>query len=169
MNPVNTGKYMGEYISKLSNHPEYVKRGAIKALHSRTNTICSDENYLKKETGNIFKDFSNNDYDFCYIKKDITRKHSNNNNNNTGEVRGSIVILYSCEISEKIRIVAVYRLITAFHSQNLIGKLICNTTPNNSKLDSKNVMYSLLHQCGALYFIETGRSLGVCISDTSQM
>lgn len=120
---------------------------------------------LRQETNNIIRDFSRNGYNPNYIKKVIASNRTLNNENRE-EVKGNIVIPYVRGVSEKIRrIAATYGLRTAFHSRNTIGKFICNTTPEVSKLDTKNVIYNLPCECGALYFGETCRPLGVRVGE----
>lgn len=55
---------------------------------------------------------------------------------------GSIVILYVCGVSEKIRkIAATFGLRTAFHSCHMLGRILSGKKPSNSVFDTK-IIYS---------------------------
>lgn len=84
----------------------------------------------------------------------------------TQEVKGSVVIPYVAGLSEKIRRIAKrYGLRTAFHSRKTLGNFICDITPKITTMESKNVIYSIPCECGAVYLGETGRPLGVRVGE----
>ena len=54
--------HSGLYIKKDSNHPDYVKHGAIRTLHACTTNICSGDKYLRNDINITVDDFSHNGY-----------------------------------------------------------------------------------------------------------
>ena len=85
------------------------------------------------------------------------------------ETRDTTVISYIGGISEKIRrALTRYGMQTAFRCHNIIGNLLSRTTPCDSTLNTKNVIYRVPCECVAQYFGEKGRPLGVRVSDTHE-
>lgn len=140
----------------MSNHPDHVKRGLIRSLHTHANNICSNKTLLDNEVKNIFNDLR---YSSEYIRSCLVKKHPKMSDR---EVRGSLVIPYVWGVSKKIRrIAASFDLRTAFHSRLILERLLCSKTPSLEMLDKKNIIYNIPCECGKVYLGETCRSLRV--------
>lgn len=128
--------HMGQYIHKLSNHLDHVKRGVIRSLHALAISLCSSKNSLDVEINHIFNAFEANSYSKKFIRNCIADNKKPERPN--AEVKGSLIISYVCGVSEKIRkIAAAFGLHTAFHSRHTLGKLLPVRKPADQNFDTK--------------------------------
>ena len=134
-------------------------------MQVRAEGICSNNELLQRELGNIIKIFEGNGYRSSFVKKALASK-TREKNVEQAVVKVNVTIPYLRGISERIkRIAARYGLRVAIYSRNTIGKFICYSSQGVPKLDSKNVIYSITRECGAQYIGETSRPLGVRIGE----
>ena len=75
-------------------------------------------------------------------------------------MRGSIVIPYVRDVSEKIKKTATkFWLDTAFHSHHILVKLLTVTKPLEPVFNTNNIIYYIPCECGCEYIGESCRSL----------
>ena len=159
--PTSTGRY----LNFESHHPDWIKRGIVKCLQHRVQTVSTDEQKKNKELSRLTDTMQRNGYPKGFLKCK-TKTATQSDIDQAEKPAATVSLPYTKGLSEKIRrICKKYNIRTTFKSNNTLRRQLCKVKPPTSAKDTKNCIYNIPCSCGQSYTGETGRPLAVRLQE----
>ncbi|KAM7297236.1 uncharacterized protein ISCGN_022389 [Ixodes scapularis] len=158
--------HTGRYLRFDSNHPASHKASVVRTLLSRAKTICSSEDYRKKEEETIISDLLNNGYTRSFIQRIARRQRKSDRRlRPIGETREiahprsttRICVPYIKETSEALaRVLAKEGIQMSHKPVSTLGHLMPRPKDRPPKERAQGVIYQIpCADCPATYIGET--------------
>ncbi|KAM7304973.1 uncharacterized protein ISCGN_014873 [Ixodes scapularis] len=158
--------HTGRYLRFDSNHPASHKASVVQALLSRAKTICSSEDYRKKEEETIISDLLNNGYTRSFIQRIARRQRKSDRRlrpiGETQEIAHPrsttrICVPYIKETSEALaRVLAKEGIQMSHKPVSTLGHLMPRPKDRPPKERAQGVIYQIpCADCPATYIGET--------------
>ena len=157
-----------QYLNYWSHHPLHQKKGVIKTLRHRCETITSEPEDCRKEKAHL-----NSALEKCGYPKWILKEEKQDQQKKKGKkkekenMKGQVVLPYVQGVTEKLtRILKKHKISTAVKPHSTLRQLLVRPKDQVKKEDQGQVVYRIpCKMCNKAYVGETGRQLKTRIEE----
>ena len=155
--------FTGQYLNFNSYHPYTVKKGIVRCLQHRANTISSYTDAYEKEMISL----RHNLYRYNYPKRMTSAPRNLDRRVEDNTLKLTMVCLpYVKGLAERIqKICSPYDIRTVFTSGSTLQRYLFQVKPPTEFNMIKNYVYSIPRSCGKIYKGETDRPLKVRLEE----